>query len=85
VKLHIPYAAAYTAAIAMEIIWKIFRLKTRPLLTTYTVKNLGSRLQFSIKKAEKELGWKPAISFKDGFVETMKWLKTMDRGELKQK
>lgn len=83
--MHIPYAAAYSASFIMELIWKIFRIKSRPLLTTYAVKNLGSRLQFSIKKAEKELGWKPAVSFKDGFAETMNWLKMMDKGELKQK
>jgi 2-alkyl-3-oxoalkanoate reductase len=82
---HIPYAVAYSTSVIMELFWKIFRMQTRPLLTTYTVKNLGSRLQFSIRKAEKELGWKPAISFKQGFAETMNWLKMMDKNELKQK
>jgi nucleoside-diphosphate-sugar epimerase len=69
----------------METLWKIFNIKTRPLLTTYTVKNLGSRLKFSIAKAERELGWKPKIPFKQGFAKTMEWLKTLDLGTLKQK
>jgi len=83
--LHIPYGAAYAAALVMEGIWSLLRLSTRPLLTTYTVKNLGSRLQFSIEKANRELQWKPPVSFNDGFEETMRWLKTLDRQTLKLK
>jgi nucleoside-diphosphate-sugar epimerase len=85
VKLHIPYWLAYVVAIIMETAWKILGIKTRPLLTTYTVKNLGSRLRFSIAKAEHELGWKPKITYKEGFAKTMKWLKHQDFTKLKQK
>jgi nucleoside-diphosphate-sugar epimerase len=55
------------------------------LLTTYTVKNLGSRLRFSIDKAKRELSWTPKISYKEGFTKTMVWLKTLDVSTLKQK
>ncbi len=85
ITLHIPYSLAYAAAVVMELLWKIFRIKTRPLLTTYVVKNLGSRLKFSIDKAKRELGWSPKISFSEGFEETMKWLKTLDVAKLKTK
>jgi nucleoside-diphosphate-sugar epimerase len=64
---HIPYGAAYAASWCLELIWKILRKKSRPLLTTYSVKNLGSRLQFSIDKAERVLGWRPSISYEEGF------------------
>jgi len=83
--LHLPYYAVYLAAIVMELIWKILKKETRPLLTTYTVKNLGSRFRFSIEKAERELGWTPAISYEEGFARTMAWLKTLDLDNLKQK
>lgn len=82
---HIPYFAAYGASVVMELIWKVLRKETRPLLTTYTVKNLGSRLRFSIQKAKLELGWKPRISYNEGFGRTMEWLKTLDLETLKQK
>ncbi len=85
VNTHIPYSAAYTGAVIMEALWKVLNIKTRPLLTTYTVKNLGSRLKFSIAKAERELGWKPKVPFKQGFAKTMEWLKTLDIEALKQK
>ncbi len=84
-KLHIPYLAAYAASLVMEGIWSLLRLSTRPLLTTYTVKNLGSRLQFSIEKARRELQWEPPVSFADGFDETLRWLKTLDLQALKMK
>jgi len=83
--LHLPYFAVYLAAIVMELTWKILRKKTRPLLTTYTVKNLGSRFRFSIEKAERELGWTPKISYQEGFARTMVWLRTLDLEYLKQK
>jgi 2-alkyl-3-oxoalkanoate reductase len=82
---HIPYGVAYAASWVMELIWRMLGIKTRPLLTTYTVKNLGSRFRFSIEKAEKQLGWKPKISYKEGMATTMKWLKTLDLKTLKQK
>ncbi len=85
IKTHIPYFLAYIASVAMEAVWKMARIKSRPLLTTYTVKNLGSRLKFSIAKAERELGWKPGISYREGMEITMKWLKTLDLKALKQK
>jgi len=82
---HIPYGAAYAAALIMEGVWSLMRMKTRPLLTTYAVKNLGSRLCFSIEKARRELKWEPTVSFTDGLEETMRWLKTVDHGTFKVK
>jgi len=82
---HIPYGLAYAASWIMEFLWKAFRIQKRPLLTTYAVKNLGSRFRFSIAKAERELGWKPKISYNEGMGVTMKWLKTLDLKTLKQK
>jgi len=72
---YVPYRAAYAASWCLELAWKLLGKKSRPLLTTYSVKNLGSRLQFSIDKAERVLGWKPAVSYDEGFKKTMDWFK----------
>jgi nucleoside-diphosphate-sugar epimerase len=85
IKIYIPYWLAMTAARVMEFIWKLLDIKNRPLLTTYTVTNLGSRFRFSIDKAQRELGWKPRITYREGFRKTMEWLKTLDIDSLKQK
>lgn len=69
----------------MEWWWKLTKKETRPLLTTYTVKNLGSRLNFSIEKTERVLGWTPEISYQEGLKRTLDWLKTLEADELKQK
>lgn len=82
---YIPYRLAYFAAMLMEFFWKLFGAKQRPLLTTYTVKNLGSRLRWSIAKAERELGWTPKIKFSEGMEVSKAWLKTLDIKSLKQK
>lgn len=68
---YIPYGAAYAASWCLELVWKLLGKKSRPLLTTYSVKNLGSRLQFSIGKAERVLGWRPSVSYEEGFKKTM--------------
>jgi nucleoside-diphosphate-sugar epimerase len=85
VKARIPYSAAYATAVVMESLWKAFRVSKRPLLTTYAVKNLGSRLRFSIDKANRELDWSPAVPYSQGFARTMEWLKTLDPETLKEK
>jgi nucleoside-diphosphate-sugar epimerase len=82
---HIPYAAAYAAAMVMETLWKLTRRSSRPLLTTYAVKNLGSRLRFSIDKAARELDWRPPVSYPEGLRCTMEWLLTIDWEKLKHK
>jgi nucleoside-diphosphate-sugar epimerase len=82
---HIPYAAAYAAAAVMEALWKLTGRTSRPLLTTYTVKNLGSRLRFSINKAARELDWRPPVSYPEGLRRTLEWLLTLDRKTLKNK
>ena len=83
IKRHIPYTAAYSYAKLMETLFRATRNKARPSLTTYLVKNFGSRLRFSIAKAKQELGWQPPVSFEEGFKLTMDWLKTVDPKDLK--
>ncbi len=84
-RIHIPYGAAYVAAAGMELAWRVGRIRSRPLLTTYTVKNLGSRLRYNIDKARRELGWTPPTTFENGFAQAMQWLETLDTASLKTK
>lgn len=68
--LAIPRAAAHLAALAMEAAARALRRRGRPLLTTYVVKNLGARLEFSIAKARR-LGFVPRIAFDTGLREAL--------------
>jgi nucleoside-diphosphate-sugar epimerase len=73
-RMHIPYGAAYGLAGALELIYATLGIRSRPLLTTYAVTNLGSRLRFSIDKARRELRWVPPTRFEEGFARAMEWL-----------
>ncbi len=76
VRLSLPYGLIYAAAKVMETIWSLFKIKNRPLLTTYVVKNLGGRYVYSIDKMKVLLGWTPKFPFEEGFARAMDWYKT---------
>jgi len=82
---HIPYWAAYGAAGLSQTFSRLLGKGTRPLLTTYTVRNFASGHHFSIKKAERLLGWKPPVSYTEGLQKTIGWLKNTDSASWKQK
>jgi nucleoside-diphosphate-sugar epimerase len=44
-----------------------------PKLTQARLKFLGLNLDFSIEKAKRELGYRPAVGFERGMQETMEW------------
>ena len=44
-----------------------------PILTQARLKFLGLNLDFSIDKAQRELGYRPAVSFEQGMAETVTW------------
>ncbi len=71
--LRVPYSAALCTARMMQTAARLKKMKsqTRPLLTTYLVKNWGSNLHFSIERASKLLGWSPSFSFEEGLHETL--------------
>jgi len=83
--LQIPYPVAYAGAVAMEGAWSLLGIKARPLLTTYAVRNLGSRLRFSNERARRELGWVPRVGFEEGLERTLAWLRTVDRDSFRSK
>ncbi|MBN2156358.1 MAG: NAD-dependent epimerase/dehydratase family protein [Candidatus Lokiarchaeota archaeon] len=85
VKTRIPYFLALGIAWMMEKWALLIKRTRRPLLTTYSVKNLGSRLEFSIEKAKRELGWTPKIKYKEGLQITLEWLKNLDLDTYLQK
>ena len=70
-RLTVPYGLALTAARALEWTWRRLRRQSRPLLTTYAVENLGSRLRFSADKARRVLGWTPRVSYEEGLSRTL--------------
>jgi len=62
----VPYALARSAAFVMELFGHMFRRKTPPLVTRYSVWLMGRRCFFTPEKARRELGWQPTVGYDEG-------------------
>jgi dihydroflavonol-4-reductase len=69
----IPFALAWSAAVAMETLWRTLPLKGAPALTRYRIGLFRGDLVFSSAKARRELGFAPAVSLREGLVRTRDW------------
>lgn len=68
---YIPMPVARVLGRLNEALWRLLRRQDRPPLTTYAVKNLGSRLRFSIEKADRLLGWRPRHAYPAALQRTL--------------
>ncbi|HUU84907.1 MAG TPA: NAD-dependent epimerase/dehydratase family protein [Phycisphaerae bacterium] len=62
----VPYRVAHTAALVLECVGHLFRLRKPPLVTRYSVWLIGRRCFFECRKAREQLGWKSTISYEEG-------------------
>ena len=69
----IPVFAAYLIAFFSECLYKSFGIK--PLITMENIKGIVSNRQYSIKKAEKDLGFKQKIDLDKCVTDSIKWLR----------
>lgn len=74
-KNSIPYAVAYAAAVMMEKIWRMARIKSAPPLTRYRIALFRGDLVFSSAKARRELGYRPKVGLAQGLAMTKAWMK----------
>ena len=69
---------AYITGIFSELFYKI--VKEKPLFTSYAVYTTGTNCNFSIEKAQKELGY-TIRNMEETIADTIKWYK--EKGEIK--
>lgn len=62
--ISVPVALA--AAGVMEAIWKLFRIRSEPLLTRFVVRELSTSHWFDISAAERDLGYRPLVTISEG-------------------
>ena len=67
----VPYRVAYTAAFVFEIIGHMFRRKTPPLVTRYSVWLMGRKTFFECEKARKVLSWTPTVNYEEGIPDAV--------------
>jgi nucleoside-diphosphate-sugar epimerase len=57
---------AWLAGAAMEIVWKLLRLKSEPLMTRFVASQLAGSHSYSIHAAETDFGYKPLFTMQEG-------------------
>lgn len=75
VRFGVPALPLVVAANVLERVYKLLRIKTRPPITRYLVDHLRWDYHFSIEKAQRELGYAPAIGWREGVRLTAAWYK----------
>jgi nucleoside-diphosphate-sugar epimerase len=71
--LSIPYGVGYAAALVVEGIYRLFRIKRAPVITRYRVGNGGLDYHFSIEKARRFLNYNPAVPLDEAVRRTAEW------------
>ncbi|MCA9050226.1 MAG: oxidoreductase, partial [Planctomycetaceae bacterium] len=68
----VPLPVARFLAWHMERLWKLLGKRQAPLVNSARIKFLGRNLDFSIEKAERELGYRPSMDFTEAMQQTIR-------------
>ncbi|MDD5224008.1 MAG: NAD-dependent epimerase/dehydratase family protein [bacterium] len=71
--INIPYPPVYLVALFWESLYRLFGVKTAPLLTRYRVSLQAYHLHFDCRKAREELGYRPLVDLEEGIRRTVAW------------
>jgi nucleoside-diphosphate-sugar epimerase len=69
----VPTPVARTAGWFLELLWKLGRAKTPPLVHRYRVGLVAKDFHFSCEKAKRMLGYSPEIPLEEGLRRTAEW------------
>ncbi len=73
IKRRLPYRLVFGAAFLFEAQGRLRARKDPPLISRYATWLMGRYLAYSTEKAEKELGWKPAYSYRESIELAVRW------------
>ena len=71
----IPYGVAYAAAVSMEAVWRLGRVKNEPPLTRFILQQLTTAHWFDISAARRDLGYAPSVTIEQGMEKLREWFK----------
>jgi nucleoside-diphosphate-sugar epimerase len=77
---HVPYRALYAAGYTAEKVWNTARSRHQPPLTRIGVMLFGNSNVHSIDKAQRELGYAPAVPLRDGVMLAASWYRQASVG-----
>ncbi len=70
---HVPYGLAFQAGFVLEAFYRVIGAKKPPLITRYSAWLLGRPTFYLSTKAERDLGWKPIVTYPEGVRKTVEW------------
>ncbi|MBI1745091.1 MAG: NAD-dependent epimerase/dehydratase family protein [Acidobacteria bacterium] len=73
-KIHLPASLMYATGAVMETLWKMAGAKKPPMITRFAVRLLAADCRYDISKAEKALGYRPKVFYKEGLLRTLAWM-----------
>jgi len=73
--IYLPFSVAYFLGFVFELIWGLFGIKARPLVTRHAALLVGRDQYFPNEKAKKDFGMKPLVSFQDGLQKSAQYIK----------
>jgi nucleoside-diphosphate-sugar epimerase len=71
----VPYSVAFAAGFVFEMKGRLLRQASPPRVTRYGAWLLGRRLSYSNEKAERLLGWRPDIGYRESIERTIEWFR----------
>ena len=80
----VPFGVALALGTALETIWHLLGKEGPPPLSSFVVHLLGRDQHFDTSRAQRELGWKPQVSFEAGMCEIQTWFEHEQTNTLKQ-
>lgn len=78
IKGHVSARTAYIAGAFFETLYRVFRIRKEPPMTRFAAKELATSHWFNISRAKKDLGYRPAVSTRQGLENLKQWLAQKD-------
>jgi 2-alkyl-3-oxoalkanoate reductase len=75
VKRRISPGKALMAGSILEMVYKLFRIKSEPPITRFVARELATSHWFNIQAAKSDLGYNPMVSTDEGFKRLKDWFK----------
>ena len=73
VERQVPLKLAWKIAFLAELVFRLLRRPQPPPFTRRALYLIGRTTQYSIARAEKELGWRPQVPVREGLEHTLRW------------
>jgi 2-alkyl-3-oxoalkanoate reductase len=70
---HLPYSVAFGGSFLLEATYRLVKSRQPPFITRYATWLLGRPTVYSTAKAERELGWKPVVTYAEGVAKAVEW------------